>query len=266
MLLAAAAVTAVMAPQPAARANVITFQNGSPNAYTSSYTGTQDTQLFGYSGVMDWNSGTYPALAAGNMDASQPRVAIIRFDGLDALAGQYSTITSAKLTLAQYSSYSGGAASTISVYPISDLNAGWTQGTTYLDEPADGEHGATWNDLDYPDTGWAGTAGLSTPTTDYDSAKQDFAAVNWAGDSDGTIHTWDLSPILINHWITDVNAGLLIKIDDPTSSWAFYSSEGSPVANRPILEIHYTPVPEPTTGALLLIGGGLVAMRRRRRN
>jgi hypothetical protein len=71
----------------------------------------------------------------------------------------------------------------------------------------------------------------------------------------------------VDYWINhnDANAGLVLLSDDYTTLWTFYGNQVAQADLRPELVIHYTPVPEPMTGSLLLLGGGLLVLRRRRK-
>lgn len=69
---------------------------------------------------------------------------------------------------------------------------------------------------------------------------------------------------LLNRWATGNNEGILINDVNRSgfARWGFHSSEAATVGLRPMLTIQYT-LPEPTTMALLGMGG-LALLRRRR--
>jgi hypothetical protein len=261
----AAAVSGAMFFAAVGQGATVAFQNGLSNAFVSNYSGTQDTELFGYSSSLgDWNSGATTALQIGG-DSHGPRPALIQFGGLNVMAGQYSTITSAQLILTQEGNGTTAGLPNISAYQMSDGNAGWNQGTQDISVSGQGPAtagDATWNHKAYPSTNWAGGGDFGTGTN-Y-TTLQSTVSVSLANPTE-TTYTWNILPATIEHWITDTNAGLALTSDNYTSYWDFYSSDVAEKGVRPQLVINYTPVPEPMSGALLLIGGGLLAMRRRRK-
>jgi hypothetical protein len=242
----------------------VSFRNG-----TNSYTGAQDATIVNYYSEVNTNFGANTSAQVGDA-GTDLRDFIIRFDGLNVLAGQYSSIISAQLDLRQTGNGHGPA--NVSVYKMNDANAGWIEGAGTGTQDPNG--GVTWSDLAYyasPNANtpvpWNSNAGGFVPGTDSDSVAMDSVAVDSTSGS-GTHYQWDISPSLVNQWITGgANAGLLLSVDNPASDvWAFYTSNLSASESttaQPMLTITYA-VPEPMTGALLLIGGGLVALRRRR--
>jgi hypothetical protein len=259
------AMGAVMLPSLAARGAVATFQNGQANPFGSGgYAGTQDAMLAGGQGWGGYGSFNplYKSGGAGNR-------AVISFD-VSGLAGKYSAITSADLYLTQDETASGSGAVPFSLHAIADGNVGWIEGTSTGQSETGGA--ATWyykvSHFENPSAHvrWIGGFGLGDGTGATSGYAADPAATG-TYDYGKTGQTIKLSlPVsLIEHWITGPNAGLLIindKTVDPTNA-QFWSSEATAVANRPRLEIHY--VPEPPAGSLMLIGAGVLAVRRRGR-
>jgi len=245
---------------PVLQGATVQFIEGGGNAFVANYTGVQDAEIFGYSGsLFDFNSGATNGMQIGTGNANQARKLLVRFDGLNVMAGQYASITSAKLVLRNLGSANGGGAFDVSVYQISDANAAWNQGTKAIAAATAGD--VTWNNRVHGSAAWAGSSGLSTATTDYVATALDTTTVNYNTPS-STLWEWDLPPSLVNQWITGgVNAGLLVtKANESDATyWGVETSEGSA---GPRLVIEYTEVPEPAAIALVL--PAMLAIRRKR--
>lgn len=78
----------------------------------------------------------------------------------------------------------------------------------------------------------------------------------------------------VQNWLDNPAAdfGWLISADNEltlTTAKRFDARENPTLANRPVLNVTYTPVPEPTTVSLALVGlcgAAWLAARRRRRS
>jgi len=272
-------VVAVLAGQRAAAATVA-FADGITNAFVSNYQGTHDTMIVNTADWEDTNTGGRNSVQVGTGYAggasAQRRRLLIRFDNLNVLAGQYASITSAKVILKKLSISGGGSSADVDMFITGFGNAGWNEGTGNFTPAQFGE--ATWNNLAHPSTPWTGgpgldgSGGLVTPNNPLDT-------VNFAFyDPLDTAYEFQLSTGLVNAWITEStsvpNAGLVFKqVDEQIPAiHELYSSEynGANAVNlRPRLEIEYIPlaasaegVPEPSTMVLLLLAGSLLAARR----
>jgi hypothetical protein len=184
---------------------------------------------------------------------SDRRVGLIEFDlsAIPASAG----CTSATLYLYQ-TQVDVNLPGTTSIYSIASGNAAWIEGVGTLagnalaGEPcynaleADGAGGVT--------TAWAGSAGLSTADTDYESPAIGSAATNRA-DAVGTEYSFALTAARVQGWFgaTNTNYGIMVHAD--ASSPYFGMSDHATASYRPKLVVDYT---LPSSGGMLLLGVG----------
>lgn len=237
----------------------ITFQQGATNEFVSGYTGTSDTALA--SNVANRNGGALDYFSVGR---NFSRRSILRFD-LSSMTNAVESVQGAQLTL----KLGGNATSTkltISVYELALANAGWLEGGGNLTAvAAAGE--VTWSHLGYDTRAWAGSPGAGLSGTDYIATP--VATFEWEVGS--TSVELNLSAAMIQRWIEtpSSNAGLLFVATNGAGENAmtanFASSEHATAGLRPLLAIDYTPVPEPGTWAALLVGGAVLAWRRKGR-
>jgi hypothetical protein len=254
----------------------VTFQDGTPAPFGGgTYNGTQDAHLY-WSGDSQINTGGNSVILSGGANSH----VLLKFD-VSSLAGQ-GTIQSATLRLYQRNQggFGGDFTFPFNVYQVSDANAGWQQGGSAYAAALPGE--VCWDYLSYDattPTEWAGAGpytnaepthgnrGVSVAGTDFDATA--LAIENYSQDTTGVSNGHEFSiniPVsTINHWISGPNAGMMIMADvaQAGSGYAsFFSSDEATIALRPALDITF--VPEPATGAMLLIGSGLLAFSRRR--
>lgn len=248
-LLAAGAAAAFSAGASAA---TITFQNG-----LNGYAGTSDA----FVPANDHNYGGNTSVDFYTTSKGVIYPAIIRFD-VSSLNGVASSVNSATLILyEEKTSNLSPDTFPVDVYTVNANDAGWVQGTGSSGNGLAVSTGdSTGLHLHYPSTNWA--SGGAFGTGDYSaSSVASYTYSNLV--ANGTPINISLPTSVAQGWITGANAGLAL-VNPSNADPAFYSSEYGTQSVRPALVIDYTPVPEPVTGSLLLIGGGLLALRRRR--
>ena len=193
---------------------------------------SRDTCLTSYvSGVANWGTGNTLQLK----DAS--RRGLIAFD--------LSSIASGMLCLSAlfdiYQSWQQTARTT-SIYAVKAANGDWIEGVSngtqalagepcWIAKAADGAGGVT--------TAWAGSAGLSTPGTDYESVAIG-SWVNSVGGGGGGHETAPLTPSVVQGWFgLATNPGMLLwgVQTDGYENQAYSSVSGVPDA--PKLTVEY---------------------------
>lgn len=256
---AAIVAAALFAVAPMASAALYSFRDG-----ISGYDGTQDASLYA-GGDVNTNTGALTVTYAAEAHRS-----IIKFD-LSSLAG---LTVSGPATLSLFVADTsvgpeGSGQPTIgpeflnfSIHSITDANAGWSQGDNVFAAADPGE--VTYNNMSHPSSPWAGSAGLTTSGTDYDTPAVYTGLYDQKPTAEGTAVVISLPASLVQHWIDVANAGLRISVD-PTGQGAgaaqFYSSEGSTLL-RPLLEVEA--IPEPASATMLGLAGIAILARRRK--
>ncbi|MCC7351237.1 MAG: PEP-CTERM sorting domain-containing protein [Phycisphaerales bacterium] len=268
---------AVLAVSGLSASAAVTFQDGTAAPFGGgTYDGTQDAHLY-WSSDSQINTGGNNVILSGGANSH----ILLKFD-VSSLAGQ-GTIQSATLRLYQRNQGGSGGDFTFpfNIYQVADANAGWLQGGSSYAAALPGE--VCWDYLSYDattPTEWAGAGpytnlepthgnrGVSVSGTDFIATP--LAIGNYTQDTSGVSNGHEFSiniPVsAINHWIGGPNAGMMILADvaQAGSGYAsFFSSDEANIALRPALDITFAPVPEPTTGAVLLIAGSGLLLRRR---
>ncbi|HBG25621.1 MAG: hypothetical protein A2Y10_01210 [Planctomycetes bacterium GWF2_41_51] len=146
----------------------------------------------------------------GNSEYSDEQRSILYFD-VSSLAGiQNRVITSAKLRLFRagtYTSVYSGGTINVGVHKILAANAGWVEwDVCWAYKSQSGEEPDWTGSLP-----WAGSAGLSTPGVDY--AAEPLTTFEYNTGSDTGYIDITLPPSVIEEWITQTNAGVLLKCD-----------------------------------------------------
>ncbi|MCP5536457.1 MAG: DNRLRE domain-containing protein [Akkermansiaceae bacterium] len=229
---------------------------GSLHAATISLDATADTSLVPES--PDNNYGSRTEVLIGNAGGNV-RAGLLRFD-TTALAG--ATINSMTLRFVIFRTSTTG---TWNVNMLREGNSGWVEGTV---NGAVQNGSATWNHKANPGTTWLGGSSGANAAADRYGSMGSFTLTSGTDVIDDVIDTTltvggtgfsDLTA-LVDHWNTGSNnAGF--QIYGGTGQWGFDSKEGSGAAQ---LIIDYTPVPEPSSAALLGLGGLALILRRRK--
>lgn len=251
-VLALAGLAALQLPALAAN-QTLSFQQG-----LNGYAGTQDTIVRSNetaTGTGQSSSGDSRGLNFGSLDllsidgddgspGNKPNQGLIRFDQLFGnAAGQIragDTIVSATLTLAVFDVGSG--------FTVHDLLTDWTQGSATWNSlgngiQADGSEAAAGALASFGANNSSANVGTGTLVIDLTASLQAVQAGTLPG------HGWALLPFASG-----------------TNGIDLRSSEYAVLADRPLLTVEVSPVPEAGTWALMLAGLGLtlgVARRRR---
>lgn len=227
------------APEPVL-ATRKTFQQGA-----NGYTGAHDTHVRG--SAANTAFGATPLLVVDGADAGAPSQAVIRFDDLFgplAIPADGVEIRSARLAL-----HTGNATDdqTNNTLAIHRLLVAFTEATT-------------WNTAGSPSNGGFSLNGAGTADDDYLAA----AESTFVSPDMNALVTFDVTATL-QAWLDDPasNFGWLI-LSNGTDGWRWDSSEGAVAALRPLLEVTYAPVPEPSSLVLLAVVPALLTRRRRR--
>ncbi len=249
----------------ATQATVISYQQGGDNALVSGYSGAQDAELSSQfpNSQFGISNGYFRVGETGR--GAQVLHGLMRWD-LSSLAGQYSAINSITLTYFDDSSYetgtNGGGEAT--VFALKPANAAWV------------ENDVTWNNqVQGGAMAWAGSGGASTAGVDYDSTP--LCDYLYVANGPAIYKTITLSghaglslTDLVDQWSGDQanNAGYLFRSNTEGSTYTYdylhvNGKENATLANRPMLTIDYTPVPEPAMlGLGLMVAAALLRRRR----
>lgn len=239
---------------------------GSPVTYTDGYGGDvttyQDTGLD--VGNPNNNMGASTSLRVYHGGGSFTNRALLRFD-LSAIPSG-ATCNSATLYLTNTNTLD--ATCTIGVYAIAAANTGWTEGAGSGDSGSAAATGeSTWNNRAHSGTSWAGSAGLGTAGTDYNSTALGSAV--WSSTTSGQTVTASLDTTTVASWFGTTNPGLLLReIGDNWPSLRIASSDHATTGWRPKLVVEYVGSGGPqtydltlaatattTTGSVTLSGG-----------
>ncbi|MEX0866425.1 MAG: hypothetical protein WD030_03640, partial [Pirellulales bacterium] len=163
------------------------------------------------------------------------------------------------------------------VYVIFDTNAGW-QDASAPDGPRWNFHGnpagRRWKDsggtdlaiatsnVEVPTLGGLGTPGQGYALTPIDS-------INQTSYTPGDVIAVTIPESVLQNWIDGTNAGLLFRKRDEDGSdnpgrLAFYNAAAAGIATRPLLELEFAVVSEPSTGGLgllALVASAAIAFR-----
>jgi hypothetical protein len=157
------------------------------------------------------------------------------------LAGISSSATCNSATLYNYK-WTDDANQTATVYHIADANGDWIEGTKSFTQAGAGEpcwNAKAANGSGGVTTAWAGSAGLSTATTDYNAtALGSFSLA--ATDIQGREYTTTLTASVVQGWFGDAtNNGILIA-GTGAANIQLCSSDSETTGYRPKLVVDYT--------------------------
>ncbi len=212
-----------------AESHKVEVRQGGSNAFVKNYEGFSGTMLIDN----EWQAERYEhEIAFQLIGAKSParRRIIMRFD-LTFLEKKVADVAGASLILYKYlGPQSADQSFTFSVYEISLENKDWTMATWLFPESS---------------SRWAGGPGLEVPGFDFEemplAAGVEFDATLRQGEEAAKI---SLPASLVERWIQGKNAGLLLVIDEESTTdknGYFYSSNaGNPEEVRPLLEVNYT--------------------------
>lgn len=191
-----------------------------------------DTMISGGAGVTAKNMGVSTILSFDPTQSSVKR--LIKFD-VSSIAAS-ATCTAATLYFYQQTAGTSQAY-TATVYSIASGNSAWPEGTK--DQATGGSGDSTWNHLDEgASTNWAGSVGLATSGTDFESSSLGTYTGNRA-DTAGTEYSSSLTCSRIQQWWSaSTNYGLLITTDFKSGGYA--SSDHATSARRPKFITTYT--------------------------
>lgn len=209
-------------------------QRGTPITTTQVFQVSKDTQVSSI--VPTRNYGISPVI----LDASTQKM-LIAFD----ISSIPATAVCNNVILKLYHGVSGSATGfTLSAYSIASGNNGWPEGTK--DSAAGGAGDCCWNSKDQAasPTAWAGSAGLSTANTDYETTVLGTISGN-RSDGVGVEYSMSLDVARVGGWFGSVNTnyGLLIAFSVGVASGGFCTKSHATVAYRPTLTVTYTTNP-----------------------
>lgn len=205
------------------------------------------------------NLGAASTIVAGTVNTGQRSRSLIQFNvaGVIPVGAVINTVT---LTLRTVDQPPGAISSTFDLRRV--LQA-WGEGAknNRIGSPASiGE--ATWNHRSFSLQPWAAPGGASG--TDFSTVLSASKSISGLG-----AFTFASNPQLVadvQSWLDNPanNFGWMLSSEsEATRKTAKRFGSREDVVNAPTLSIVYTPVPEPSTGALLLLGGIFWFWRRR---
>jgi hypothetical protein len=247
----------LLVPCERAGADTIVYRQGGNNAFVTNYSGATDTYLPAHSPDLNYGGALSMSFAP-----SDDRVGLLRFN-LTSFAGKYVRITGISLSLRISSIVSPPGEGDFSLYAVSPANAGWVAGTG--DSNGSTQVGtSTWNRRLHDTTSWAGSAGLGTAGTDYNTTL--LATHHWTATGDFVMNftgTPAQLKALIDQWSgpQPSNAGLLLRnvtTAGATGTASVLAAQSTLSGSRPGLTITYTSGPaiivEQPAGTELLNG------------
>jgi len=198
------------------------------------YSGVEDNRIDSLSSP-NYNYGLNGFGYAGNQ-TTRIMKELQRFD-LSGLTSSW-TVTAAVLYLYDQDWASRTADCTINVYQIAAANGDWIEGTT----TGSAEVGSPcWNKKVYNTVNWAGSAGLSTATTDYINTSLGSAVFTDGVSGYRTITFNSSGESVVEDWLGDAtNNGFLLVGSGSDNNWTRFTSSDGTDGQRPYLSVDYT--------------------------
>lgn len=222
------------------------------HTFTDGYQGDAETKIDTLlsAGWPIFNGGAHES---ADLDPFNPQRFLLRFD-LSSIPSTYQCID-ATLYLYRDQGGEGGGICSGSVYSISSANSSWIEGTKNIALASAGE--PTWNSLaadgnSGTSVAWAGSAGLSTAGTDYETN----SIGNYSflpSDPTGTEVAITLDPARIKGWFgaSNTNYGIIL-ITGGSNNAHVGSSDNATTGYRPKLVVHYSGEPVTYENSLTL--------------
>lgn len=202
---------------------------GSP---TMDYSGLEDTRLD--SSESSNNNGVQVIGYAGNQTTRIMKE--IQRPDLSSLTASWK-VTAASLHLYDTDWSNRSADCTLDIWQIASANGDWIEGTMQ-DTPEVGS--PCWNKKEYDTVSWAGSAGLSTATTDYINTSLGQAVFTDGVSGYRTITFNSSGRTVIEGWLGDAtNEGFLITGSGSNNNWTEWKSTQGTDGNRPYYSIDY---------------------------
>ncbi len=206
------------------------------------------------------NSNGQGPLFAGRTNGGRVRRALIQFDIAGAGIPTGSLVDSVSLSLTQLKIGLPGIATLFELRPLLSLwGEGTSSGTGSGGPPTTGD--ATWNYELYNTSSWGtagGDFGPASGSTTFGAALTTYTFSSQSG-MVTDVQNWLGSPLTNFGWI------LMAADEAGVTSARELGSRESALAQRPVLTITYTPVPEPHALGLLAVVAVYFLVRRARR-
>ena len=200
------------------------------------YPGLEDTRI--ETSLPTFNFGTHTRGYTGNQ-TTRIMKEIQRFD-FSGLTASW-TVTAVVLNLYDTNWANRSADCTIDVWQIASANGDWIEGTT---TGAAQTGSPCWSYKAYDattPTNWAGSAGLSTATTDYINTSLGQAVFTDGVSGYRTITFNATGEGVVEGWLGDAtNDGFLITGSGSNNNWTEWHSSQGTDGNRPYLSVTYT--------------------------
>jgi len=216
--------------------------------------------------AISWAPGYSVATREGNLRVGAQGTnrgrSLFRFD-VSSLAGTYASIESVTLSITNLVEIGGGGPGTVELFRVDDIQTGWTDRATMAEMDGDG----SVPDGDAGSVPWVG--GVDILSTHTGSALASTTVAR--NDPVGNVYEWTVTgaaaETLIDDWTTGVNSGLSLNHTSETGTdyRAIIVGANGVGGLAPQLSVELTPIPEPSSLLLLLLGGiGLFSLRPRR--